>query len=155
MAVYLVRHAIAVGRSAWKHGDEERPLTKRGERQAQGLVDLLAPAQIRRMHTSPTERCRATVRPLADKLGLDPRDAPELMEGGDNDKAIGLLCRDAAKKGDSVLCTHGDVVPDLLRRLAAEGLRLPDQVRWPKGSTWVLDWDGDQFSIGHFLPPPA
>jgi 8-oxo-dGTP diphosphatase len=95
------------------------------------------------------------VRPLTDKIDLPARDAPELMEGGRSDDAIGLLCRAAAKKGDSVLCTHGDVVPDLLRRLAAEGMALPDQVRWPKGSTWVLDWDGDRVTAAHFLPPPA
>src|SRR5207244_302489 len=69
MAVFLVRHAIALGRSDWDGDDIDRPLTKRGERQAVGLVDLLKDHDIRRACSSPAVRCVHTVVPLATKLG--------------------------------------------------------------------------------------
>ena len=43
MTLYLLRHARAGRRSAWKGDDELRPLSKVGRRQAEGLVDVLGP----------------------------------------------------------------------------------------------------------------
>ena len=55
----------------------------------------------------------------------------------------------------AVLCSHGDVIPDLLDALVATGTRLKDEPRWQKASTWVLSWDGDHISKGRYVPPPA
>ena len=55
----------------------------------------------------------------------------------------------------AVLCSHGDVIPDLLDALLASGTKLKDELRWQKASTWVLSWDGDQIAKGRYLPPPA
>ncbi|MGH9137497.1 MAG: SixA phosphatase family protein [Acidimicrobiales bacterium] len=157
MAVYLVRHGVAVSRSDWGKPDldDGRPLTKRGRRQADGLVELLGRGDVRRLESSPTLRCLDTVRPLARTLGLDVEPIDELREGVDSDVAAAVVRKAAAKKGDSVLCTHGDVVPEILRRLAADGLRLPNEQRWAKGSTWVLGWDGERFTDARYLPPQA
>src|SRR5688572_19762287 len=81
MTVYLVRHAVAVGRSDWKGDDSLRPLTKRGERQASGLVELLAGADVQRVLSSPAVRCRETVEPLASKIGLSVQPTEVLAEG--------------------------------------------------------------------------
>ena len=83
------------------------------------------------------------------------RAARELAEGGPGDDAFGFLVRTASKKGDAVLCTHGDVVPQMLRRLSSQGVHLPNSLRWAKGSVWVLEWDGDRFTDGHYQAPPA
>src|SRR5918997_2740018 len=101
MTVYLVRHAVAVGRSDWSAPDRQRPLTKKGERQALGLVDLLAHADIHRVSTSPAVRCRDTVAPLASKFGLALHDAEELAEGAKAKEAVELAYRLAGKKGDA------------------------------------------------------
>ena len=55
----------------------------------------------------------------------------------------------------AVLCSHGDVIPDLLEHLLARGTKLKDELRWQKASTWVLTWDGDHLAKGRYLPPPA
>src|SRR4051794_36352711 len=97
MTVYLVRHAVAVGRSDWSGPDRLRPLTKKGERQSLGIVDLLAHAEIRRAVTSPAVRCRDTIAPLASKFGVGLDDAEELAEGARVKEAVEFLHRVAAE----------------------------------------------------------
>ena len=153
MTVYLVRHAVAVGRSDWSGPDRQRPLTKRGERQALGLVDLLAHADIHRVSTSPALRCRETVTPLASKFGLEVHDDGALAEGGKVKDAVELAQHLAAKKGDTVLCTHGDLVPEIIRRLSRDGMSWDGDLQFAKGSTWALSWDGTRFVSAQYLPP--
>jgi phosphohistidine phosphatase SixA len=153
MALYLVRHAVAVGRSAWHHADEKRPLTPKGQRQAQALLRLLEGAEVRRILSSPAVRCRDTVAPLAKALGLDVHEATELAEGHGPRKATDLLSETAVKKGDSVLCAHGDLIPELLRRLARDGAHLESELQYAKGSTWELHVDDGKIVRGRYHPP--
>lgn len=155
MTVYLVRHAVAVGRSSWKGPDHLRPLTKRGARQATGLVDVLTEPDIdvRQVASSPAVRCRDTVAPLAAKLGLDVDDAKQLAEGAKPKDALELLHRLAGAGGDAVACAHGDLIPELVRRLARDGMAWDGDLRFAKGSTWVLETDGTRFTEGRYLPP--
>ena len=48
MIVLLVRHARAGDRDAWEDDDRLRPLDKKGWKQAEGLVGLLADYPLRR-----------------------------------------------------------------------------------------------------------
>jgi phosphohistidine phosphatase SixA len=155
MAVYLVRHAVAQSRSDYGDGDDDlRPLTKRGERQAARLTDMLAEADVRRNFSSPAVRCVNTVAPLARKLGLEVRTVAALVEGSGGRGAYDLVRDCARRKGDSVLCTHGDIVPEVLRRIARDGAALPDELRWAKGSTWILETDGDHVIKATYVAPP-
>jgi hypothetical protein len=52
---------------------------------------------------------------------------------------------------DIVLCTHGDVVEEVLTGLHRLGWPLPDERPLAKGSTWVLSAKGDC----QYLPPAA
>ncbi|MGH9166008.1 MAG: hypothetical protein ACRDZW_10920, partial [Acidimicrobiales bacterium] len=49
---------------------------------------------------------------------------------------------------DVVVCTHGDVIADVLVALGQ-----PDG-QCQKGSTWVVDRDGESGLQGRYLPPP-
>jgi 8-oxo-dGTP diphosphatase len=153
MSVFLVRHADAKSRASWDEPDSLRPLTKKGERQAEALITALDGDRVKRIVSSPAVRCVGTVKPFAAKLGLDVRPAKELAEGADVDKAYKFLLEAAAAKGDSVLCAHGDLIPELLRCAARDGLRLRDEARWAKGSTWILGWDHGKFTEGRYSPP--
>jgi phosphohistidine phosphatase SixA len=155
MTVYVVRHADAKSRSTWPKPDHLRPLSTRGSRQAQALPDLLADADVRRIISSPAVRCIDTVRPLGEKHDVDVTVDPALFEGADGKAALAVVLDAASKKGDSVLCTHGDLVPDVLRRLARHGLVVHGGPRWPKGSTWVLSGDADGLRDARYLAPPA
>jgi 8-oxo-(d)GTP phosphatase len=139
--VLLVRHASAGDRSDWEGDDRERPLDERGFRQAQGLIDLLGERRPTRVLSSGYARCRQTVEPLAEALGVDVEEAPELAEGASADEVHDL----ARRLNDELpaLCTHGEVVEALV---GEEG---------EKGSTWVLELDGGQARPLEYLPPPA
>jgi 8-oxo-dGTP diphosphatase len=154
MTVFLVRHADAKSRANWPNDDETRPLTRKGLHQAEGLADLLRDRPVRRILSSPALRCIETVAPLANKLGLKVEETDALLEGADISKAYDLLRRVAKEKGDAVVCTHGDLVPELLRLAGRDGLSIEDAPRWPKGSTWALEVDGHHFTKARYLPPP-
>jgi 8-oxo-dGTP diphosphatase len=154
MTVFLVRHADAKSRANWPHDDELRPLTKRGLFQAESLVGLLCEHPIKRILSSPSVRCVDTVAPLAKKLGRKVEPTQELLEGADAVKAYELLRSTSRASGDTVLCTHGDLVPELLRLPGRDGLVLDDSPRWPKGSTWAIHTDGKHFTTATYLPPP-
>lgn len=154
MTIYLVRHAQALGRHDWGQPDDLRPLSPKGQRQARALVDLLGRAQIDRVVSSPAVRCTLTVAPLADKLGLDVELANALLEGMPAGGALQLMTRAAAASGDSVLCSHGDLIPDVLRRLTAHGMLLHDPLKWAKGSVWAIDTDAGEPTSARYLTPP-
>ena len=148
----LVRHAVAVSRKAWKGPDRVRPLDHRGRRQAEGLVSELKRFEVERILSSPTDRCVQTVEPLARALALPVDEAPELAEGmGDAAAELARLGLD----GSVVLCTHGDVVPELLAGIDHDGrLGTGSPLRCAKGSTWVLEAEGGRFTRAQYLPPP-
>lgn len=152
MPVLLVRHAIALPRSVWAGDDSARPLNERGRRQADGLVELLAPFRITRILSSPTVRCVDTVAPAAGGLGLEVEGSGALAEGA-GPEAIALLDSSLDLDGDTVLCSHGDVVGDVLAHLDRSGARLDDDRR-QKGSTWVLGRAADSTIVGRYVAPP-
>ena len=153
MAVHLVRHAVAVGRSGWDGTDLDRPLTPRGHRQAQALIRFFGGNDIRRVRTSPAVRCRETVGPLGDELGIEVVDDARLAEGGDDLEALALVQKLAAKRGDSVLCSHGDLIPEVLRRLARAGVTIESDLLNAKGSVWELVTDGGEITSARYHPP--
>jgi 8-oxo-dGTP diphosphatase len=152
MAVYLVRHADAGARHEWHQPDDLRPLTDAGDAQAAALVGLLGGRPITRILSSPAMRCRETVAPLAVHLGLDIELAAPLLEGAELDESLALLRSVAAE--EAVLCSHGDVIPDVIGWLMGKGMRTGPDRRCQKGSVWVLESDGADFVRGDYLPPP-
>ena len=141
MTILLVRHARAGERKAWEGDDRLRPLDERGRRQAEGLVDLLRGHRPSRVLSSGYVRCRESVEPLARTLGLTVEEREELAEGASAEEVLSLastLAEDVV-----VLCTHGDVVVELLGEESK------------KGSSWVLRLEGDTLARVEYLPPPA
>jgi 8-oxo-dGTP diphosphatase len=153
MAVHLVRHAVAVGRSGWDGEDFARPLTARGRRQAEALIRFFAGNDVRRIRSSPALRCRDTVATLGLALGIEVVDDDRLAEGGDDLDAVAMVQKLAAKKGDSVLCSHGDVIPDVLRRLARSGVAIESDLLIAKGSTWELVTVDGEITSARYHPP--
>jgi phosphohistidine phosphatase SixA/ADP-ribose pyrophosphatase YjhB (NUDIX family) len=156
--VLLVRHASAGSRSEWTGDDHVRPLDEFGYRQAEELVRLLA-------HFDPTEivsadfmRCRQTVEPLADALGLDIRETPVVSEEGypgHEAEAIELLRTVGGPQHASVVCSQGDVIPELLARItSADAVDLPAETS-KKASTWALTFQVDRLISCEYFPPPA
>jgi 2,3-bisphosphoglycerate-dependent phosphoglycerate mutase len=72
---YLVRHAHA----EWTP-DENRPLSARGQADAERVADVLGGVPITAIYSSPARRARETVAPLAARLGLPIQPVPDLRE---------------------------------------------------------------------------
>src|SRR5690349_10584054 len=154
MTLYLVRHAKAGDRNAWVDDDRLRPLSGRGQRQAHQLVDLLADAKFDRILSSPYVRCMQTVVPIAGARGLPVEPVDALAEPGNLHDGLVLLRKHAT--GGALMCMHGDLMPMLLEHFDAAGVDIVDDLRWPKGCTWILDTDNTGEVVrARYVPPPA
>jgi 8-oxo-dGTP diphosphatase len=137
--LFLVRHADAGNRGAWVGDDFDRPLDDSGSMQAEAIAVALAERPVRRILSSPAVRCVDTVAPLGRTLELPVETVDELAEGSPVGNALDLLASLAAGEGDSVLCSHGDVIPGVLWVLARYGLDVPYLGRCKKASIWELE----------------
>jgi 8-oxo-(d)GTP phosphatase len=149
--VYVVRHAYAGRRSAWRGPDDRRPLTRPGIKQAEALAEHLTAVPIERVLTSTYLRCRQTLVPLSDALALHIESERRLVEGTGGD-GIDRVIRELSGQ-TAVISTHGDVISGLVGRLAAEGVPLDGPMRWSKGSVWVMDTVGGSVVAGRYEPP--
>ena len=134
-------------RNAWAGDQDTRPLSDLGERQSAAQADALAAAPVDALYSGRALRCRQTLRPLAERLGLEVRVLEELGEfqawkapeawdpdanrganaaahaAGSAMRAIERI-RERHAGGRVVACSHGNVIPALAAYLiAAHGLR--------------------------------
>lgn len=146
----LVRHADAGDRSAWKTDQDLRPLTDRGQRQAEGIAARLQAFAPARILSSPAVRCVQTVEPLARALGVAVEIADELHEG---------LTTEALRLIDGTpmaLSSHGDVLPELLAALTRDVDGVSRDPSFEKGAAWVLDVEPEGRAVtAHYFPPTA
>ena len=149
--LYLVRHAKAGDRERWTEDDRLRPLTKKGRRQAEGLVQLFRRLEVTRIVSSPYLRCVQTVRPLALARGLTIELSEALVEGASTADAVALL--DASSSG-GVLCSHGDVIPAVIDHLRGIGMLIDGEIGWKKGSVWTLERRLVRYVRARYVPPP-
>lgn len=152
MSIYLVRHAKAGSRSDWTDDDELRPLSKAGWKQAEGVAKRLAKRGPTSLLSSPYVRCRQTLEPLGEQCGLEVVIEPRLAEGSPFEPVLELL---ATVPDGTVLCSHGDVVPDTIAALQRRGCQLLTGADWRKATIWTIERadDGAFTSAGVWGPP--
>lgn len=148
--LYLVRHAKAGSRRDWRGNDDDRPITAKGHRQADRLLEHLGPDGIGLVVSSPSLRCVQTVAPLADALAM-PVEIHEVLREDADPVATHAFAR--ALGGPAVACTHGNIVEALV--LEAAAVRpLSGSYGWKKGSTWILERDAGRPVGARYVPPP-
>ena len=161
MRLFVVRHVKAGVRSRWRGADDARPASKSGQAQAEALADRLEGESVSALISSPAVRCLQTVEPLADRLGLKIEVDERLAEDSPTEPAL-AVARDAPD--GAVLCSHGDVIPELIAALARRGMELTTAPDWRKATLWILTGSeqdrrqsgGEQlFSHARVEPPPA
>ncbi len=156
MRIAVVRHGQAVPKKSWTGTDAERPLTGRGRRQAEDLVELLG-ARPARIITSPALRCRQTLEPVGLRCGHDLEVHRSLARSAGS-LAAGLI-RDlvAAASGDQtiVVCTHREVIVEALPLLAEESgtISLGHRLPGAKGGVWFLDYDAGRLQHVQYRAP--
>ena len=139
--VVVVRHGTAGRKSRFKGDDTQRPLDKRGRAQAEALVPQLLAFGATDVYAADRLRCRQTVEPLAEELGVTVHNEPTLTEESyakSPKRGRRRVLDIAEQQGTPVICTQGKVIPDLIAWWCErDGVR-PDKSRNHKGSTWVL-----------------
>ncbi|HEX5144396.1 MAG TPA: NUDIX hydrolase [Mycobacterium sp.] len=153
----IVRHATAGRKSRYKGDDRNRPLDKHGRAQAESLVPLLLAFGATDVHAADRVRCHQTVGPLAEELGVDIRNEPELTEEAYADsrkRARQHVLEIAAKPGTRVICTQGKVIPDLISWWCEHDGVQPDKSRNRKGSVWVLSIADDRLIAADHIGSP-
>ena len=122
MTILLIRHGSAGDPFRWSGDDADRPLDTAGTNQATQLADkvdaLLAGRPLSEVRSSRAIRCLQTVGPAAARHALLPESDPSLFEGSSS--AMTDLVRTRAGVDDAarrvvVLCSHADVIPDVIR----------------------------------------
>ncbi len=147
-----MRHAHAGTKDRWEGDDRLRPLSQRGRAEALALVDLILSYGPKQVVTSPLLRCVQTVEPLARRLGLPIEQSESLGPQGDADAAR-LLRTLALAPHAVVVCTHGETIEALQRRLGRPGKGFGPGSAHEKGSVWLLRSSGGRFSSAIYLPP--
>ncbi len=135
--VYLVRHAHAGTRRDWKGDDHQRPLSKKGKIQAKRVRKLLSTVPITRVASSPYIRCLQTVHPIAAALHLEIDQEAALAEDATPADALKLIKQSRART--VVMCTHRQLIAELLAQFGDAGIPLNGGLVWEKGSAWVLE----------------
>ena len=151
MKLYVIRHAKAGNREKWFEDQDLRPLTKAGRKQAAALVKPLAAHGITKIVSSPAVRCRQTVEPLGEHVRLPVDLSDAIGEGAPVDETLALV--DKVSEETAMLCTHGDVVGNLLAFAARSGVRI-DQMRMEKAATWAFDLEEGTITSAAYVPPP-
>lgn len=149
---YVVRHAKAGSRGHWSGDDRLRPLSKKGEKQAEELVRIFKPYRISAIFSSSYLRCVQTVEPLARARRLKVNPSPSLEEGHGLEgltEFLGDLSLD-----NLVLSTHGDIVWELVEDLVGRGVIKEGEGGYEKGSTWLLGVNDSAVAEVRYISAP-
>ena len=156
--VLLVRHAMAGNSSDWVGDDRLRPLDETGWAQSEELVRLLSRFEVQSIVSADFIRCTQTVEPLASAIGLAIKEDELFSELGyptQEHETLNRIRDLGASLDTTVVCSQGDVIPDLLERLAMEDhVDLPEGAT-KKGSVWALNFEGRKLFSAEYFPPPV
>jgi len=149
---HVVRHAKAGSRSHWTGDDRKRPISPKGAKQAMRLVEQFEKVPVTAVYSSPYLRCVQTVEPLARARGFSVQQSSDLAEGRG---ITGLYTFfNNPDVDDVVLCTHGDLVWELVEDLTNRRVLPAFREQFEKGSTWVLEVeDGVPVSARYIAAP--
>ena len=150
--LYVLRHAKAGERERWNGPDRERPLTRRGRRQADRLVERFRGLELSRIVSSPFVRCVQTVEPLAASRGLEVVTADALAEGVDLEETAAFVR--SLDTRPTVLCGHGKEIEATIEGIRSSGAHVDGNGGLAKGSVWVLERRDGEIVSARYLPAP-
>ncbi|RKS80017.1 8-oxo-dGTP diphosphatase [Motilibacter peucedani] len=148
-AVVVLRHCRAVPRDDWAADDDLRPLDALGVASAAALAPVLAAYAPRRILCSDTVRTLETVRRLAEQEGIAVEVTPMLGTSAISAApAAAQAAADAVRSSTEpvLLCTHRQVVRDVLGGLMRTTDEKPPQTTLQPGEFFVL-----HFAAGVFV----
>jgi phosphohistidine phosphatase len=155
MRLLIIRHATAVPRGTPDMPDDERPLTKRGERRfrqaAEGLARLMKRPDT--LLTSPLPRARRTAEIAAKAWGKVEVEEEPALAGGSYNEIATALGRFPAESTVAIV-GHEPDLSSLLGRLL--GTSHGERLTFKKGGVALVDVPGslaDGGTLAWYLPP--
>ncbi|MDF2707312.1 MAG: hypothetical protein K0R62_2964 [Nonomuraea muscovyensis] len=137
----LVRHGTAGSRHEWQGDDALRPLDPGGVAQAATVATVLPAYRPRVLLSSPSRRCVQTLEPYGvDGVRLEPLLSEEHQDPVRTPELVARL------REPAVVCSHGKVLPDVIRALSGE------EVHLAKGEFAVLHRAGDRVAAVETYP---
>jgi 8-oxo-dGTP diphosphatase len=92
------------------------------------------------------------VQPLANQFGVDLVVEPLLDEGTPFERVLALL---EDSPDDTVLCSHGDVIPDVMQALVRRGLDVAgSKGALRKAAMFVVHREDGRFTRAELVDPP-
>jgi len=158
MTILLVRHGSAGDPYRWPGDDVDRPLDAAGATQAirlDGVVSEMG-LPVARVLSSRATRCLQTVEPLSERHGVHAEVEDDLFEGA-ADRTTRLVrdLADAAEDGTvTILCSHADVIPEVIRDLATDGVSLSGGRGCAYASIWELTTTDGRIVHAHYRSTP-
>lgn len=119
--IVFVRHAEKAS-----DGTEDPPLTDAGRQRADCLAQMLASSEITHLFTTPYQRTRATLAPLADALGKPA----EVIAADAPDRWLEAL-KTLPPGAHAVVAAHSNTIPALVDALGGEPGKLDDKGNIP------------------------
>jgi phosphohistidine phosphatase SixA len=151
--LHFLRHAHAGDPEAWTGDDEARPLSDKGEKQADRLGTFLAGIGFRpdAIITSPKLRAAQTAEIVATHLGMQIS-CDDRLAGGVDVGTLETLLRDAGDPVRPVVVGHDPDFSDVLAELCGAS-----ELPMPKGALARVDIERPLRAGGgtlHWLVPP-
>lgn len=156
--ILIVRHGRAGSKKHWKADDLLRPLDPTGLVSSERLAGVADCYQPRRVLSAEPVRCLQTVQPAAARLGVPVEVEPMLGKtaAGQASRAAVRLVRGLVADGEpAVVCSQGEVIPDLIRGLAEGGEVRIGTLNARKGSVWALSFADGRLVDADYLPDLA
>jgi 8-oxo-dGTP diphosphatase len=156
--ILVVRHGRAGSKKHWKADDLLRPLDERGAVSSQRLVDVASSFRPERVLAAEPVRCLQTVQPTASALRLPVEVEADLGKqgsGSDARKAVRTVRGLVADGRPAMVCSQGEVIPDLIRGLAEGGEVRLKSLPARKGSVWALTFADGRLVDADYLPDLA
>jgi len=120
-AIITVRHGKAVPAEMWDGPDSTRPLMQRGVDQSTSVAPGIAAWRPSKIITSTATRCIATIEPVCRLTGLKAKETADISQDAyeHGSAAVARVVLDRVSKGrTTVLCSHGPVIPEIIREVA-------------------------------------
>ncbi len=159
MSLLLIRHGSAGDPYRWVGEDVDRPLDAWGAAQASRLADLVSALfpdrPLTRVLSSRAVRCLQTVGPLCTRLDIRPEVVDYLFEGASRNTMA--LIRDLAADPETspvVLCSHSDVIYDVVRDLVSDGVGISGDWECGYASAWELTIGSGRIVHARYHPTP-
>ena len=137
----FLRHATAFDQGDWERPDSDRPLNELGLMQAKKLIDSLVSFGITSIVSSDAHRCRATIEPFAQAMGLQVKLEIDLSAKSfeeDQNISISYLRKLIENEESTLICSHNPIIPRSIKVLTESSYSTQELIPLNPADAWIM-----------------